>query len=94
MGADLAQHQLFSDASLVSYLEYLLYWKQPAYACFLAYPSCLAMLELLQEPDFRASLASPEAAEFVWRTHFHQWQCRGASTLAGAQAASWSGLRS
>lgn len=88
----MAQSQLLADGSpLVAYLAYLQYWKQPAYSRFLTYPACLATLELLQSPDFRTALASPEAAEFAWRTQFHAWQFRGGHVLYPGQAEAWRG---
>lgn len=90
----MAQHQLLSDPALVAYLAYLQYWSRPEYARFLTYPTCLAALELLQSAEFRATIAAPEAAEFVWRTQFHQWQWRGGAELYPAQADAWKGVTS
>ena len=90
--ADLAQHQLLSDPALVAYLAYLQYWCRPEYARFLTYPTCLAALELLQSAEFRATIAAPEAAEFVWRTQFHQWQWKGGAEMYPAQAEAWRGV--
>ncbi len=85
---DLAQHQLLADPALVAYLAYLQYWQRPEYAHFLAYPAALAALELLQSPEFRAAMASPEATEHVWRQQFFAWQHR-TTQLWPAQAPRW-----
>jgi mediator of RNA polymerase II transcription subunit 31 len=88
--ADLAQHRLLAEPSMVAYLAYLQYWQAPQYARFLAYPASLAMLQLLQAPEFRAAMAAPEATEHVWRQQFYAWQ-HGGRHLWAAQAPQWAG---
>ena len=89
--ADLAQHQLLSDPSLVAYLAYLhAHWSRPEYSRCLCHPAALAALELLQSPEFRAAMASPDATEHVWRQLFWSWQF-GGQPLWVAQAAPWRG---
>eukprot|EP01116_Phalansterium_solitarium_P000351 TRINITY_DN10223_c0_g1_i2.p1 TRINITY_DN10223_c0_g1~~TRINITY_DN10223_c0_g1_i2.p1 ORF type:complete len:128 (-),score=26.12 TRINITY_DN10223_c0_g1_i2:185-568(-) len=70
----LAQRKYFDDAAFVSYLKYLLYWKQPAYARFIIYPQCLKFLDLLQHDEFRKSLVSSETSEEIHRQQFWHWQ--------------------
>jgi mediator of RNA polymerase II transcription subunit 31 len=89
--ADLAQNRLLAEPSMVAYLAYLQYWRAPAYARFLAYPGALAMLALLQSPEFRTAMASPDATEHVWRQQFYAWQYGGRGAWGG-QAARWAGL--
>jgi mediator of RNA polymerase II transcription subunit 31 len=89
--ADLAQNRLLAEPAMVAYLAYLQYWRSPAYARFLAYPAALAMLALLQSPDFRAAMASPDATEHVWRQQFYAWK-HGGRAAWGAQASAWAGL--
>lgn len=81
---------MLSEPALVAYLAYLQYWQRPEYARFLSYPAALAALELLQAPEFRTAMASPEAAEHVWRQQFYAWQY-ATSQLWPAQAPQWRG---
>ena len=60
--AGLAQNRLFDDPAFVSYLSYLQYWRQPAYAAHLTYPHALPALEALQSREFRAAMKSAATA--------------------------------
>ncbi|KAF5830643.1 SOH1-domain-containing protein [Dunaliella salina] len=73
----LAQNRYFEDPAFVSYLEYLLYWKEPKYAKYLQYPHALFFLELLQSPDFRKEIARSTVTEFIHTQQFRFWQHGG-----------------
>ncbi len=45
---DLASTRILSEKAFVDYLAYLRYWKEPAYAKFVAYPYALFFLDQLQ----------------------------------------------
>eukprot|EP00051_Salpingoeca_urceolata_P005234 m.71393 g.71393 ORF g.71393 m.71393 type:complete len:113 (+) comp14168_c0_seq1:82-420(+) len=69
----LAQREYFSDPTFVKFLEYLLYWKKPEYACHLKYPHCLFFLDMLQDSRFRKELARPDFAQFVEEQQLRHW---------------------
>ncbi|KAJ3293808.1 Mediator of RNA polymerase II transcription subunit 31 [Borealophlyctis nickersoniae] len=56
----LAQQGYFAKPEFLNYLQYLKYWQEPQYAKYICYPYCLEMLDLLQNPSFRANCASDE----------------------------------
>ena len=53
----LAKEKFLDDPSFVAYLDYLQYWREPAYARFLHYPHALYFLGQLQRPEFRKAMA-------------------------------------
>ncbi|XP_074298477.1 uncharacterized protein LOC141629358 [Silene latifolia] len=57
--SDLAQNRYFENEALIGYLKYLQYWQRPEYTKFIMYPHCRYFLELLQNPNFRNSMAHP-----------------------------------
>lgn len=54
------------EAAFVNYLKYLMYWKRPEYAKFLANPICLTILTMMQEETFRASLSDPKMIDNIY----------------------------
>ena len=77
----------------MAYLAYLhAHWSRPEYSRCLSHPASLAALELLQSPEVRAAMASPDATEHVWRQQFYDWQF-GGPPLWAAQAAHWRGVQ-
>ena len=77
---------------MVAYLAHLQYWQRPEYARFVAYPAALAALALLQAPEFRAAMASPDTTEHVWRQQFYTWQHAGRHLWAAQAEGAWAGL--
>ena len=72
--AGLAQSRVLADPAFAAYLRYLLYWRRPEYAKFVVYPHALALLELLQTPEFREAVASPGYKELLHAQQFFAWQ--------------------
>jgi hypothetical protein len=72
--AGLAQSRVLADPAFAAYLRYLLYWRRPEYARFIVYPHALALLELLQAPEFREAVASPGYKELLHSQQFFAWQ--------------------
>ena len=72
--AGLAQSRVLADPAFAAYLKYLLYWRRPEYARFVVYPHALALLELLQTPEFREAVASPGYKELLHAQQFFAWQ--------------------
>ncbi|XP_030955227.1 mediator of RNA polymerase II transcription subunit 31-like isoform X3 [Quercus lobata] len=70
----LAQNRYFEDEAFIGYLRYLQYWQRPEYAKFIMYPHCLYFLELLQNANFRSSMAHPGNKELVHRQQFYFWK--------------------
>ncbi|KAH9613700.1 hypothetical protein KSS87_023272 [Heliosperma pusillum] len=64
----LAQNRYFEDEAFIGYLKYLQYWQRPEY------PHCLYFLELLQNPNFRNSMAHPGSKELAHRQQFYFWK--------------------
>jgi hypothetical protein len=54
------------EVAFVNYLKYLMYWKRPEYAKFLANPICLTFLTMLQEETFRNSLGDPKLIDNIY----------------------------
>ncbi|KAF2668354.1 SOH1-domain-containing protein [Microthyrium microscopicum] len=60
----LAGQKLLEKPDFVRYIDYLQYWKQPEYACYLSYPGpSLKALELLQQEKFRQDILKPDVLE-------------------------------
>lgn len=73
----LATTGILADPSLLKFLEYLLYWKQPQYARLIQYPHCLFFLDLLiHNPVFRRELANVSFRNFIHEQQFYSWQYR------------------
>ncbi|KAK9741917.1 hypothetical protein RND81_03G137400 [Saponaria officinalis] len=70
----LAQNRYFEDEAFIGYLKYLQYWQRPEYTKFIMYPHCLYFLELLQNPNFRNSMAHPGSKELAHRQQFYFWK--------------------
>ncbi|XP_044503815.1 mediator of RNA polymerase II transcription subunit 31-like [Mangifera indica] len=70
----LAQNRYFEDEAFIGYLKYLQYWQQPEYIKFIMYPHCLFFLELLQNANFRNSMAHPGSKELAHRQQFFFWK--------------------
>lgn len=74
LGKDLAQEGLLFDADFQRYLAYLHgYWTKPEYACHLAYPYCLSLLKLLQDPVFCQACVSADTATLLHRKEYAEW---------------------
>ncbi len=62
----LAQQGYLDSDPFKAYLRYLLYWRDPAYARHLLYPSALTVLELLVcSREFRAAALQPGFVAYV-----------------------------
>ncbi|KAL9941649.1 hypothetical protein ACHAQF_009192 [Verticillium nonalfalfae] len=60
----LAAQKLLSKPEFVAYLAYLQYWSKPPYLKYLMYPGpTLKHLELLQQPQFRQDIISPDLVQ-------------------------------
>lgn len=70
----LAQRGAFKDQTMINYLKYLSYWKEPEYAKYLKYPQCLYMLELLQSEHFRKELMNSQCTKFIDDQQLLHWQ--------------------
>ncbi|BFZ55856.1 hypothetical protein PYCC9005_002897 [Savitreella phatthalungensis] len=66
----LAQTGCFDDVRMISYLEYLLYWREPEYARFIVYPAGLLCLDMLQQEQFRRNLRDPGFVQLL-ETHIY-----------------------
>ena len=77
----LAATRVLYEPAFVGYLEYLQYWRRPEYARFLAWPTALRFLELLQKEEFRQSLLEPGVVEKVARQLELHWQYWRANQL-------------
>jgi mediator of RNA polymerase II transcription subunit 31 len=88
----LAKEKFLDDPSFVAYLDYLQYWREPAYARFLHYPHALYFLGQLQRPEFRKAMANPRAAEHVFSQQFFHWQRSRTEQLARASAEAGEGM--
>ena len=69
----LAQYKYFEDKSFISYLKYLLYWKQPEYSKFIMYPNCLYYLDRLQDEGFRSECAKAGFSQFLMDQQRRHW---------------------
>lgn len=58
----------------MNYLKYLLYWKEPDYARFLKYPTCLYFLDLLQYEHFRREIVNAQCCKFIDDQSVLLWQ--------------------
>ena len=76
MLADLAQNRYFDDPSFVEYIEYLRYWTGERYCHYIVFPHCLRMLELLQQPSFRAALKRADFKDMIFRQQHSAWHFR------------------
>ena len=76
---DLAQNDYLKRRDFVNYLNYLQYWKRPEYAQHLRFPQCLFFLDLLQNEEFRNSIANQQVARFIddqLLLHWHNYARR------------------
>lgn len=75
---ELATTHHLSDPSFIRYLEYLhATWRQPKYARFLTYPSCLAHLELLVTSEsFRKVMQDWRAVDAISEQEGWHWAAR------------------
>lgn len=74
----LYQQRYFDDERFIAYLQYLNYWREPAYAQHLLFPVGLAVLDLLQQQQLVDALGSEEAVSLLERTlrlHWLYFQC-------------------
>ena len=78
--ADLAQNRYLDDPSFVERIEYLRYWADERYCHYIVFPHCLRMLELLQQPSFRAALKRADFKEMVFRQQHYAWRYRSNPT--------------
>ena len=81
--ADLAQNRYLDDPAFVEHIDYLRYWAGPNYCHYIVFPHCLRMLELLQQPSFRAALKRADFKEMVFRQQHYHWKHRDAPAPAG-----------
>ena len=72
----LAQNRYLDDPAFVEYLDYLQYWREPRFCGFIVFPHCLRMLELLQQPSFRAALKRADFKDMVFRQQHDHWKHR------------------
>jgi SOH1 len=63
------------------YLRYLLYWTTPTYAKFVAFPHALYLLQLLQKPQFRTALKSPQYHLLLHQQQGYHWQFSGSAAF-------------
>ena len=70
----LAINRYFENKAFMNYLQYLKYWKQPAYAKYIVYPHCLAFLEMLDDERFRQMIAREDFMTLVHGQQFYHWQ--------------------
>lgn len=85
--ADLAQNRYLDDPAFVEHIDYLRYWAGPKYCHYIVFPHCLRMLELLQQPSFRAALKRADFKEMVFRQQHYAWRYRSNPTAPPADAA-------
>ncbi|KAJ7350330.1 SOH1-domain-containing protein [Mycena olivaceomarginata] len=69
----LAQQNILDQPAFISFLEYLLYFKEKDYARFIHYPHALHHLELLQRPQFRADMRQDEYRDMLNQKQFDHW---------------------
>ena len=84
--ADLAQNRYLDDPAFVEHIDYLRYWAGPNYCHYIVFPHCLRMLELLQQPSFRAALKRADFKEMVFRQQHYAWRYRSNPTAPPADA--------
>uniref|UniRef100_A0A7S1ZKB5 Mediator of RNA polymerase II transcription subunit 31 n=1 Tax=Ditylum brightwellii TaxID=49249 RepID=A0A7S1ZKB5_9STRA len=73
----LAESNVLSSPSFLSYLRYLRYWKRPEYVRFIIYPHCLYFLDLILENEtFRREMGNVGFRNFVHEQQFYSWQFR------------------
>ena len=72
----LAKEKFLDDPSFVAYLAYLQYWREPRFCQYIVFPHCLRMLELLQQPSFRAALKRADFKDMVFRQQHDHWKHR------------------
>lgn len=72
----LAQNRYLDDPAFVEYLDYLQYWREPRFCQYIVFPHCLRMLELLQQPSFRAALKRADFKDMVFRQQHDHWNHR------------------
>lgn len=70
----LAQNRTLEEPAFVNYLKYLEYWRKPEYSCYILYPHCLHLLELLQHKEFRETITQGGFKEEVHTQQFYFWQ--------------------
>lgn len=70
----LAQNEYFDSPDFVAYLNYLRYWKKPAYARFIVFPHALYFLHLLQDPTFREALKRSDYTMLIHQQQGYNWQ--------------------
>lgn len=70
----IAQRGYFKDQAFINYLKYLLYWKEPEYARFIKYPTCLYFLDLLQYEHFRREIINAQCCKFIDDQSVLLWQ--------------------
>ena len=85
--ADLAQNRYLDDPAFVEHIDYLRYWAGEKYCHYIVFPHCLRMLELLQQPSFRAALKRADFKEMVFRQQHYAWRYRSNPTAPPADAA-------
>ncbi|EPY49935.1 mediator complex subunit Med31 [Schizosaccharomyces cryophilus OY26] len=73
----LAQHKYFEDETFLQYLEYLEYWREPDYVKFIIYPTCLHMLTLLKNPQFRIDISRADLSKQVNDEMYYEWLAKG-----------------
>lgn len=61
----LAQRGFFRNQSLINYLKYLMYWKEPDYVKYITYPQCLSLLEMLQHETFLKEIVKGECSKYI-----------------------------
>jgi len=83
----LAQNRYLDDPAFVEHIDYLRYWAGPNYCHYIVFPHCLRMLELLQQPSFRAALKRADFKEMVFRQQHYAWRYRSNPTAPPADAA-------
>lgn len=85
----LAQQNILDQPAFISFLEYLLYFREKDYARFIqfvfgvfvywacliffSYPHALHHLELLQRPQFRADMRQDEYRDMLNQKQFDHW---------------------
>ncbi|KAL2312025.1 mediator of RNA polymerase II transcription subunit 31-like [Schizosaccharomyces pombe] len=86
----LAQHKYFEDEAFLQYLEYMEYWREPEYVKFIIYPTCLHMLTLLKNPQFRNDISRADLSKQVNDEIYYEWLGKGLQQYGSADDATLS----
>jgi mediator of RNA polymerase II transcription subunit 31 len=70
----LSINRYLEEEAFCNYLQYLQYWKQPAYAKHITHPHALYFLEKLQSEAYRQQLADPGFVRLLHTNQYWHWQ--------------------